>query len=327
MLAATILAVAYSAPTLAPRPVVNRAASPLMASKVTRDSTLPNTASHTPELWSDRQAASARHCSDRECLALTTRLRVPRSPRPQLIKTQFDAFGERQQQKAVKKPVKILTRVEELKVLSTLAEAGLLSGAEQAGVFSKLEKAGTFSFAEKLLPLVDNLKLLSTAEALIQLPAGGILGLAVILLAGGTRKRSPATEGPRRHHLRLCPRSSAHRPLSSARRGWADLCAPRRPGRPRRAADRQRGPCRRGVGRAARRRLPLRAAPGQELMPTLFGRTEAMRPRTAGHLGSDQGGERVTGRRRAGRTQQCLNYSTWGLSGQRVREGCRHVHE
>jgi hypothetical protein len=134
MLAATILAVAYSAPTMAPRPVVNRAASPLMASK--------------------------------------------------LIKTQFDAFGERQQQKAVKKPVKILTRVEELKVLSTLAEAGLLTGAEQAGVFSKLEKAGAFSFAEKLLPLVDNLKLLSTAEALIQLPAGGILGLAVILLAG-----------------------------------------------------------------------------------------------------------------------------------------------
>ena len=122
----------------------------------------------------------------------TTRVRVPRSPRPQLIK--YDAFGEFAPQKSVKAPVKVLTRVEELKVLSTLAEAGLLSGAEEAGVFSKLERAGFFSFAEKLLPLADNLKLLSTAEALINLPAAGIFGLAVVLLAGGARTEAQPPE-------------------------------------------------------------------------------------------------------------------------------------
>ena len=81
-----------------------------------------------------------------------------------------------------KKPVKLLSRLEQLGLLTSLYEAGLLSSAEvcppplhraahgrariaplprprfwsqEAGVFSKLEAAGAFSTAEKLLPLGD----------------------------------------------------------------------------------------------------------------------------------------------------------------------------
>merc|ERR1719454_2401173 len=63
-----------------------------------------------------------------------------------------------------KKPIKLLSRVEELGVLSSLSDAGVLSSLESAGTFSKLERAGAFSRIEKLLPLADDLKLLSTAE-------------------------------------------------------------------------------------------------------------------------------------------------------------------
>jgi len=60
----------------------------------------------------------------------------------------------------------------------------LLSGAEDAGLFSKLEAAGAFSKAEKLLPLADDLKLLSTAEYLLNVPAN-LLALGAVVLLGG----------------------------------------------------------------------------------------------------------------------------------------------
>lgn len=90
-------------------------------------------------------------------------------------------YGARKGTKT-KEPVKILTRVEELRVLSNLAEAGVLSSAEQAGVFTKLENAGAFSTAEKLLPLADDLKLLSTAEKLLNIDSGAITIAAAALL-------------------------------------------------------------------------------------------------------------------------------------------------
>ena len=46
-----------------------------------------------------------------------------------------------------------------------ISQAGLLSSAEEAGVFSKLESAGAFSTAEKLLPILDDLKVLTVAES------------------------------------------------------------------------------------------------------------------------------------------------------------------
>merc|ERR1719453_2801718 len=85
---------------------------------------------------------------------------------------------------SVPKPqVKLLERIEELRLLTTVADAGLLSSAEEAGVFSKLEAAGAFSSAEKLLPLADDLKLLSTAEYLLNVPAN-LLVLAAVALLG-----------------------------------------------------------------------------------------------------------------------------------------------
>lgn len=96
-----------------------------------------------------------------------------------------------------KAQVRLLERIEELRVLSALSEAGLLSGAEKAGVFSKLEKAGAFSSAEKLLPTLDNLKVLSTAEALLNVPASNLFGLAAVLLIGGARRRKKKAPHPR----------------------------------------------------------------------------------------------------------------------------------
>jgi len=85
-----------------------------------------------------------------------------------------------------KPQVRLLERVEELRLLSTVADAGLLSAAEDAQLFSKLEQAGAFSTAEKLLPLADDLKLLSTAEYLLNVPSSNLFGLAVLLLLGET---------------------------------------------------------------------------------------------------------------------------------------------
>jgi hypothetical protein len=83
-----------------------------------------------------------------------------------------------------KPPLKLLGRLEELQLLSSLAEAGLLSSAEEAGVFSKLEAAGAFSTLESLLPLADDLKLLSTLEGLLDVNAGVLAAGGAALLLG-----------------------------------------------------------------------------------------------------------------------------------------------
>merc|ERR1719454_2553710 len=62
-----------------------------------------------------------------------------------------------------KKPIKLLSRVEELGVLSSL---------ESAGTFSKLERAGAFSRIEKLLPLADDPKILGTVKVVTAALAG-----------------------------------------------------------------------------------------------------------------------------------------------------------
>lgn len=61
----------------------------------------------------------------------------------------------------------LLSAVEELRVATGVADAGLLSAAEDAGVFSKLESAGAFSLVEKALPIVEDLRLLTTFEKLL----------------------------------------------------------------------------------------------------------------------------------------------------------------
>ena len=61
----------------------------------------------------------------------------------------------------------------------------MLSGAEEAGLFSKLERAGAFSSAEKLLPIADDLKLLSTAEKLLEIPSFALVVGAGGLVGGG----------------------------------------------------------------------------------------------------------------------------------------------
>ena len=46
----------------------------------------------------------------------------------------------------------------------------------------KLEAAGAFSTAEKLLPLADDLKLLSTAESLLNVPSFALVVAALALV-------------------------------------------------------------------------------------------------------------------------------------------------
>ena len=77
----------------------------------------------------------------------------------------------------------LLSAIEATGIASYTAEAGLLSGAEEAGVFSTLEGLGAFSLAEKLLPTIENLKLLSTFEALLDVEAGIIFSIANFVLA------------------------------------------------------------------------------------------------------------------------------------------------
>ena len=81
-------------------------------------------------------------------------------------------------------------------MLSQVSEAGLLSSAEDAGLFSKLEAAGAFSKAEALLPLADDLKLLSTAEALLNVPSSYLFGIASLLLVGGACARPQLRNWP-----------------------------------------------------------------------------------------------------------------------------------
>jgi hypothetical protein len=104
---------------------------------------------------------------------------------PQIISFDQDGVFEGREVGVAKPPVRLLQRIEELRVLSQVSEAGLLSSAEDAGLFSKLEAAGAFSKAEALLPLADDLKLLSTAEALLNVPSSYLFGIASLLLVGG----------------------------------------------------------------------------------------------------------------------------------------------
>merc|ERR1719310_1440275 len=95
-----------------------------------------------------------------------------------------DGLFEGREISVAKPPIRLLERIEELQILTSVADAGLLSAAEDAGVFSKLEAVGAFSTAEKLLPLADDLKLLSTAEALLNVPSNFLVLGAVALLGG-----------------------------------------------------------------------------------------------------------------------------------------------
>ena len=80
--------------------------------------------------------------------------------------------------------VRLPERFEELRLLSSTADARLLSAPEDAGLYSKLESGGTFNIAEKVLPLADDLKRLSTAKYLLNVPAN-LLALGAVVLLGG----------------------------------------------------------------------------------------------------------------------------------------------
>merc|ERR1711988_1084481 len=69
-----------------------------------------------------------------------------------------------------REPIQLLARLAGLKVASKVANLGLLTKAEDSGLFSKLEASGAFSQAEKLLPLVDELDLITTAEKAVNVP-------------------------------------------------------------------------------------------------------------------------------------------------------------
>jgi len=83
--------------------------------------------------------------------------------------------------------VDLLDKVEELQVLTAVSNAGLLSKVEQSGLLSTLEKQGALSTVEKLLPLADDLGLISTTEKLINISPGTLNagGLAALAAAAG----------------------------------------------------------------------------------------------------------------------------------------------
>jgi len=82
-------------------------------------------------------------------------------------------------------PVYLLSAVEELGVATWASEAGLLSTAEELGVFSKLESIGAFSLIEKTLPVVEDLKLLTTFEKLLNVEWSLTFSLAGFILVTG----------------------------------------------------------------------------------------------------------------------------------------------
>jgi hypothetical protein len=79
-------------------------------------------------------------------------------------------------------PVKLLSRIEELKVATGVSELGLLSFLEEKGAFSTLESVGAFSTAEKLLPVIEDLKVLSLLESTLDVEAGLLFTAANWLL-------------------------------------------------------------------------------------------------------------------------------------------------
>ena len=103
----------------------------------------------------------------------------------QILSFDQDGVLESREVGIPKPPVRLLERIEELRVLSQISDAGLLTAAEEGQVFSKLESAGAFSAIEKVLPLADDLKLLSTAEALINFPSSYLFGIGLILASVG----------------------------------------------------------------------------------------------------------------------------------------------
>lgn len=120
---------------------------------------------------------------------LSARVGAPRSQvamqlNKKVVSFDQDGVFEGREISVQKPPLRLLARIEELQLATNLAEAGLLSAAEEAGVFSKLEAVGAFSQLEQLLPLADKLKLLSTAEALLNTDAWLLSGGAAALLIG-----------------------------------------------------------------------------------------------------------------------------------------------
>ena len=176
MLALTLAASAFAPPTLAPRPAsAVRAAEPLMVAKQ-NFGPIKNPGSGV-------SVAATEYFSFKSPLSLMQPLPLFFSLSSQVVR--LDQYGDFTPRGGnTKGPIKILSRVEELKVLSSLADAGVLSSLEASGTFTKLESAGAFSTIEKVLPLADDLKLLSTAEALLQVPSGFLLLGAVALIGG-----------------------------------------------------------------------------------------------------------------------------------------------
>jgi hypothetical protein len=76
----------------------------------------------------------------------------------------------------------LLAQTEKLGLLSLLYEKSLLSQAEGKGVFSSLEASGALSTAEKLLPVVERLGLLSTAQGLIDEDPGFLATVGALLV-------------------------------------------------------------------------------------------------------------------------------------------------
>merc|ERR1719487_5445 len=96
----------------------------------------------------------------------------------------FDNEGvfEAREVSVKRQPVYLLSAVEELRVATGVADTGLLSAAEDAGVFSKLESVGAFSLAEKALPVVEDLKLLTLFEKLLNVEWGLQFSIAGFVL-------------------------------------------------------------------------------------------------------------------------------------------------
>eukprot|EP00747_Dinoflagellata_sp_TGD_P179191 gnl/TRDRNA2_/TRDRNA2_29591_c0_seq1.p1 gnl/TRDRNA2_/TRDRNA2_29591_c0~~gnl/TRDRNA2_/TRDRNA2_29591_c0_seq1.p1 ORF type:complete len:435 (-),score=63.47 gnl/TRDRNA2_/TRDRNA2_29591_c0_seq1:144-1448(-) len=88
----------------------------------------------------------------------------------------------------------ILRKLGDAKVATVVSEAQLLSSLEKGGVFSQLEKAGAFSSAEKLLPIVDDLGLLKSAQETIDSKPGDLFATGAALIALGPIYNSLASQ-------------------------------------------------------------------------------------------------------------------------------------
>lgn len=80
--------------------------------------------------------------------------------------------------------VDLLEKVETLKLLTAISNAGLLTKIERAGLLSKLESSGALSAAEKFLPLLDDQKVLSLTQTIVNIPAATFYAGAAAVSAG-----------------------------------------------------------------------------------------------------------------------------------------------